>query len=372
MKPIRVKPRWKSFGLACLCSLLAFSHPLSLSAQGEQKADPGILEKTTLSGQWFLGFQHDASKNTNAFLLKRGYFTLRTELNEQLSVRYTQDIIIDREGEDAGNVEMRLKYLYLLWKMKSIEPLKYSFIEAGMVQRPWVEFIESNEPYRVQGTMFPERYGIVNSADFGVMASGLFGGMISQEYQKTVSSANPGKYGSYALGIYNGGGYHALERNLNKTIEARLTLRPMPAKLPGIQFSYGFINGIGNSIDFDPVFRSHMLLLTTESKRHRANILYTTGIGDFSGAFTDTLSGKSYHNTGLSLFGEFRIPKTPLALICRYDNFIVNQEDDVQRTAIIAGISYRFLKNKLLLDVERRNYAGKEATIYELVFEVAF
>ncbi|HDP74648.1 MAG TPA: hypothetical protein ENN49_02030 [Bacteroidales bacterium] len=78
---------------------------------------------------------------------------------------------------------------------------------------------------------------ILTSADFGVTTSVLLGGKINEGYQKTVSNAYPGKFGSIAVGVFNGGGYHALEYNNYKTFQWRLTVRPLPERLPGFQFS---------------------------------------------------------------------------------------------------------------------------------------
>lgn len=55
------------------------------------------------------------------------------------------------------------------------------------------------------------------------------------------------KYGTFSIGIYNGGGYHAMEENTNKTVESRLTFRPFPQTIPGLQFSYNMIYGKGNT-----------------------------------------------------------------------------------------------------------------------------
>ena len=78
------------------------------------------------------------------------------------------------------------------------------FIEFGLVHRPWLDFEEHINHYRVQGTMFLERNKIFNSADYGVTFVSNFGGEMGKEYKKRTNSSHLGKYGSIAVGIYNG------------------------------------------------------------------------------------------------------------------------------------------------------------------------
>ena len=56
-----------------------------------------------------------------------------------------------------------------------------------------------------------------------------------------------GRYGSWHVGVYNGTGYHAVEVNPNKPVEYRVTLRPLPDKLPGLQATYFGLYGKGNN-----------------------------------------------------------------------------------------------------------------------------
>ncbi len=81
--------------------------------------------------------------------------------------------------------------------------------------------------------MFLDINKVVSSADFGLVFISYFGGEMSDSYKKKVNKSYAGRYGSMALGIFNGGGYHALEKNMNKSIEGRVTIRPLPDLIPG-------------------------------------------------------------------------------------------------------------------------------------------
>ena len=85
---------------------------------------------------------------------------------------------------------------------------------------------------RAQGPMVSDRGGFQTSADAGVDLMGNFGGTLADAKGQVGSSHYDGLYGSWHLGVYNGGGYHASEQNGNKVVEARLTARPLPNTLP--------------------------------------------------------------------------------------------------------------------------------------------
>lgn len=344
---------------------------LSFAYSEDNSKSPSLIENTTISGQWFVNNIYDDASRIDRFSLKRGYFTIKSKLNDMFSVRYTQDITIDNEGSDAGNVEMRLKYLYMKMQLKEIEMLKDSYFEIGLVHRPWLDYEEHINRYRVQGQMYIERYGIVNSADFGITFVSLIGGEINKDYQKNVSKSYPGKYGSIALGVYNGGGYHAVEFNNNKTFEGRLSLRPLPTVYPGFQLTYNYIIGMANTITNQSDFIVNILMLSSQNEHHTATVQYYNGIGDFRGHYATNL-GRSLHNTGYSLFGELDIPSTSIALMGRYDNFSSEINKIFDQETTIAGIAYKFLKSKVLLDINRNIQHDITINTIELALEIIF
>ncbi len=343
--------------------------PVAHSQEAKDKIP--LLENTTISGEWFLGFGYNDNTEISTFHLKRGYFTIKTRLNDIFSVRYTQDITTDTEGNDMGNVEMRLKYLLLRVDLKNIDFLKNTFLEFGLVHRPWVEYEQKIMGYRVQGKMFTDRYDLVSTADFGVSFAGLIGGEINQEFQDRVSSYYPGRYGSFSLGVYNGGGYHALEKNNNKVIEGRLSLRPLPDFMPGFQVSYTFSYGKSNTPWNNADYRLNVFHLSSVSEKHKLMLQFYSGLGGYNGDYTDE-DGFSYRNEGYSGFAEIMIPNTKFAVFSRYDKFISHQDIDRVQNTFIAGLTYRFLSNKVLLNYDQNEYMGVYTRIYELALEVNF
>jgi hypothetical protein len=357
-----------------LCMVFSF-YLLILTTMKGQELSQGpvhkLKENTTISGQYFMGYYYDTKNLIQNFTLKRGYFGIRTKLNNTFSIRYTQDITLDQEGGDAGNVEIRLKYLYLKGKLDFIPALSYSYFEVGMVHRPWLEFEQHINQFRVQGRMYVEKYDIIGSADFGLTVAGYFGGEIDQEYQRKVNSKETGRYGSFALGVFNGGGYHAIEQNNNKTFESRVTLRPLPDLLPGLQLSHGFAFGLGNVAEDIPEFVMNVFMLSTESIHHKATAQYYFGRGNDAGEMIDEL-GLARPAEGYSFFGELYLPKTDFSLFGRYDYFSDNKGQSAENKTVIGGIAYRFLKNKVLLDFQRSDYSGSIVNYYELALEIGF
>jgi len=326
-----------------------------------------------ISGQWFLANQTvwNGISTQNLFKLKRGYLTFKKDFNHIFSVRFTQDITLDQEGEDAGNIEMQLKYLYLKINLGDFWWLTNTFVEIGMVHRPWIDFEEHMNQYRVQGPMYLESFHLVNSADFGITMVSLLGGKINDTYQQRVNHSYPGRYGSWSLGILNGGGYHAVEKNRNKLIETRLSLRPFPDVLPGFQLSYHGAWGAGN-VTSHPKYRLNHIYLSYESPGIITALQAHSAIGNSFGTYLspDELPQRS---RGVSFFTEVYILRQKLSLVGNISHFQLDSNGWVNGREIMAGISYHFLNNqKLLLDFERCDRSGRKYSILEAALEIRF
>lgn len=335
-----------------------------------------------MTGDWFITYQDKMVKNadgtqihTNEFVLKRSYFTLKKDLNDVFSVRYTMDLTIDDEGDDAGNVETRLKYLYVKAKPKiDSEVFTGTWIEAGMVHTPWLDYEQKVNTYRVQDNMAIERNKILKSADFGITIGGNIGPKMDKDYLKNVNSTMKGKYLSYSLGVYNGGGYAGLEYNRSKVFAGRLTFRPLANKLPELQVSvYGNVGKGNHKEGYEPDYNQILGYVAYAGKYLTLTAQMHNGVGDASGRYVDANDpSKALKNNGYNFFGEWKIKNTPVALWGRYDHFSVeNQKEDVKR--MIGGVAYRINKYmRLVADTEYNNEKGRDNTTYELNLEISF
>jgi hypothetical protein len=159
--------------------------------------------------------QYDAElKNRdafNAFDLTRGYVNINGQLSSNVRFRLTPDVRRVTDSSLAGTLVLRVKYAFV--ELDNVKAAR-SWVRFGAHQTPWLDFEESIDRYRVQGTMFSEREGLIpGSSDFGV---GYF--------------TPVGKYVDIQTGVYNGEGYAQTDANKYKSAQGRLTLRPFAGR----------------------------------------------------------------------------------------------------------------------------------------------
>ncbi len=362
-----------------MISFLGMIKPFALTAQNNNHTDSlqpnhSFQEKIKVSGVFYLAANYNTAPDINkfAFVIRRAYLTVKANLTQNLSVRYTQDITIDNEGNDAGNVELRIKYAYLQYKFSDFLFFTNNRVRFGITQRPWIDYEEHINAYRVEGTMFMERSGLFNSSGFGISYEGYFGGKLPKSYIRRVNAHYPGKYGTFCIGIYNGGGYHNFENNLNKTIEARISVRPVPALLPGLQISYVGVYGKGN-VDKSPDFIINSGYISYENRFLTVTAQYEKGLGNATGTYADTSFNALPHH-GYSLYGELRIPKTSFSIYGRYDHFALQADKTTYSKRYLIGAGWRFFKqNKVVFTYQKGTiFNDPESQFIDLALDISF
>lgn len=294
----------------------------------------------------------------NSFQLKRGYFGADVNITSYLTSRFVGDITLD----SVGDVKVRAKYLYGKFHAKGSNAITAPYVEFGLAHMPWLDFEEALNGFRMQDTMFLERNGIFNSADIGVLVGSDIGGSMSSEYKSSVNSKYAGHYGSWQVGVYNGGGYHAAEQNTNKAFEARLTIRPVPSAVPGLQFTAFGVVGKGNKpatgTSETPDWKSGVVMISYESRYFTFSGQGYLGIGNQGGSALES-NGAAAHQSGFSAFASVHIPiphyGEKVSIIGRLDEFNPNTRiyNDLQRR-YIAGFAWHLFKDNIfLVDYER-------------------
>jgi hypothetical protein len=349
------------------------------SEEREKKLDKllkylGGLELGTLSYVDFSGGREDDGDSFNRFAITRGYINAKWKLNPWLGFRITPDV----HQDEFGDFKLRLKYLYAELRPPDLGFLTDMKSEIGIGHMPWLDFEEHINPYRVQGTMFIERAKTFNSADIGVSLRGLFGGQLDSEYQDKVSHYYPGRWGSWHIGVYNGGGYHADESNKNKVPEWRISLRPLPDLLPGLQLHYFGLYGKGNHRnaggfpDYEVnlgmlSYQNEWIAFTGQYARTRGNNKGTLAVPVVPpplDANDPTLTDEALRGEGYSFFFKSKLPvcDRKLSAFARYDHFDpdrtnrVTSGDDSYHLAN-AGLAWEFFDHwMLLLAYERIMY----------------
>lgn len=307
----------------CLCCLVvtpvaAQSPPAAAPAPPAQPEYP-IVRIGVLSY-----VQYDAELENrdgyNVFDLTRGYININGQLAQNVRFRVTPDI--RRATSDStlsGSLLFRVKYAFL--ELDNLNTTG-SWIRFGAHQTPWLDFEESINRYRVQGTMFSERENLIpGSSDFGV---GYFTPI--------------GKYIDVQTGVYNGEGYAQTDANKYKSAQGRLTVRPFAGRgiANGFRLS-GFYNAGWYAVD-----RPRRLGIIMGSFEHR----HLVGTLQYLKA-TESPSAtapRDIRRSGGSGFVEVRQGLQGWAVLTRVDHLDPDRVfgDNSQRR-VIAGGAYWFV-----------------------------
>jgi hypothetical protein len=215
--------------LACALVLGCVASSSAQTAAAPSPAPPAAEPDYPIIRVGVLSYvQYDAElKNRdafNAFDLTRAYLNVNGQLSKNVRFRFTPDVRRVTDSSLAGSLVLRVKYAFV--ELDNIKAAR-SWVRFGAHQTPWLDFEESVNRYRVQGTMFSEREGLIpGSSDFGV---GYFTPI--------------GKYIDVQTGVYNGEGYTQTDVNKYKSAQGRLTLRPFAGRgvANGLRVS-GFYN----------------------------------------------------------------------------------------------------------------------------------
>jgi hypothetical protein len=277
--------------------------PAHTGAQGEKAPPPGHAKEPDypVVNVGVLSYmQYDAElKNRsgyNAFDVTRGYINITGDLMKNVRFRITPDLKRIADGSLAGSLTLRLKYGFAEFDNVGHAG---SWLRFGLHQTPWLDFEEGINRYRVQGTMFAEREGLIpGSADFGV------------GYFMPLSS----NYGEIRVGVYNGEGFAQAEANKYKSVQGRLTIRPFPngGAVRGLRLS-GFYD-YGSYASGYP--RRHGILFA--SFEH-TNVVATAQW--LKATDRPTNAPVDIDRSGYSTFLEVRQGLQGLAGFVRYDHF---------------------------------------------------
>jgi len=352
-----------------LCCLLTFTGTSMAADEEVSEKDIASVVKALKGFKfgllWYLSYQNgetgdfDNGTGYSQFAIKRGYFRVTKELLPWFDAHMTFDVTTVKDPEETGDapnnldgsIALRIKYAYGKFKLPDFAFFTKPYFEVGVSHMPWLDYEEHVNFYRMQDTMFMEKNGLFNSADIGATFVSLIGGEMPKEYQETVSHYYPGRYGSMSFGIYNGGGYTAAEKNENKALEGRLTIRPLPDIIPGLQFSYFGTTGKGNK-DTKPDWTTNLGFVSFEHEYVVLTGQYYWGKGNQKG-------DDEHEKKGYSIFTELK-PMKEFSVIGRYDHFDPNKDvSDDENNRWIAGVAYHIdkqHKNMVLLDYDTVDY----------------
>lgn len=164
----------------------------------------------------------------SSFNVQRAYINVTGTVNKYLSWRITPDIARETGTTSSlsGSQEYRLKFA---WAQLNLDQWATpgSFVRFGVVTTPYVDYTEQIYRYRFQGAVFLDREGFQSASDVGVTGRYVL----------------PADYGDVMGGIYNGETYARSEQNDQKSMQLRVSVRPLPKHplLKGWRVT-GFVN----------------------------------------------------------------------------------------------------------------------------------
>lgn len=301
--------------LALIVPIIAWSQPAVAPTRATQPPPEPAYPAVTVGVLSYLQYSAELEHRNgfNAFDVTRGYINITGDLARNIRFRLTPDVRRMSDGSLAGSLVFRLKYGFV--QFDNLTPR--SWLRFGLHQTPWLDFEEAINRYRVQGTMFAEREGLIpGSGDFGA------------GYQ----IGFPGEYGEIQAGIYNGEGFTQAESAKSKSVQARATVRPFPSRgaLAGLRLS-GFVNRGSYGSD-----RPRHLGIVMGSFEHRHVVATWQWL-----TATEAPVVAEVDRRGVSGFVELRQGPEGWAGILRVDRFDPDTaRSDDTRTRVIAGVAH--------------------------------
>ena len=331
--------------------------------EGESETE-NWYDRIGFNGLFYLTYEDGelGGDSYSRFFVTRAYLTAEAEILPFLDGRITLDTAQDLEGQGRGDMEVRLKYAFAKFRFQDYGLFNDPNLEAGIVHMVWLDFEEHINLYRMRGPMFMERSGIFNSADFGLTFASSLGPDLDEAFRSLAGNKYGTRNGSLAVGVYNGTGYHGDERNVNKTVEVRLTWRPIPDLLKGFQVAGMIIHGEGNQPDEGgkpPMWKTYTAFTSYQAPRVTLTGQYVWGEGNQRGTWVEPDDpSQAIPYTGYSFFGEAKLgSRKKWRVIANYDWFerVADSGNDSSFTYLEAAIGYDLGKsNILMLDFDRR------------------
>jgi hypothetical protein len=300
--------------------------------------------------------------NPSSFNITRAYINVTGNLNHLIAYRITPDV--SRETSTgaslSGSQLFRLKYAYAQFNLDDWAT-HGSWVRFGVQQTPYLDFTEGIYRYRFQGTMFPERVGLISSADAG----------LSGHYNL------PGNYGDIHAGFYNGENYNKAEVNNEKAFQIRGTFRPLPLggpMLKGLRLGATIIDDhyVGSA--------KRQRVIGTVTYEHP---LVSAGFDVLKAKDRTSAAKPQVDSKGWGLWVTPKFGKTGWEALIRHDDYVPNDSINAQKTKRdIEGIAYWFPNTSgksmaLLFDrdsLKRTNLSPSvpNTTNYELKMLISF
>lgn len=268
----------------------------------------GEYPSVTFGVESYLQYSADLheAEGFNAFDVTRGFLNIYARLSPRVRFRFTPDVQPTTDADLSTNLALRLAYASL-----EADVTEGTSLFFGMHDTPWLSFEQSINRYRAQGPMFAERQQLIpGQTDLG-----------------TSVLITAGRTQAH-VGVYNGEGSGRSELDKYKSVQARVTVRPLGGDTP-VRVS-GFYSHGWYARD-----RPRNLAILMASYEHR----YGVATAQYLTSTDNPFVSDSLKRRGVSFFGEVRQGPTGWAGIARFDIFDPDRSDefDVRRRSSFGG-----------------------------------
>ncbi len=359
----------------CFAAVLTAMFAAAAAAQvtpAPASTPPDDTPKYNIGATLFADYTYNQSPETkdadgnlvhnSSFNVTRAYINVTGNLNHWIAFRITPDVARETGSGTSlnGSQEFRLKFAYAQFNLDDWWT-KGSWVRFGVQQTPYIDFNETAYRYRFQGSVFPERVGLLSGGDAGV----------------TVHYNLPNNYGDIHGGFYNGENYFKSEVNNEKGLEIRGTVRPLPQGGPlwkGLRVSAFLVEDhyVENA-------KRERIIGTVLYEHPRVNF----GIDVLRAKDRTSVTKAETDSKGWAFWVTPKFGKSGFEALIRHDNYTPNDKASSQKQKRdIDGIAYWFPKvgNKavaVLLDrdsLKRTNVTPSvpNTTNYEVKMLVSF
>ena len=289
----------------------------------------------------------------NSFNVARAYINVTGQLHHLFAFRITPDIVRETGAGSSlnGRMTLNLKYGYAqvnlddwLWRG--------TYVRAGMIQTPYVEFVENVYRYRFQGSVFVDREGYLPSSDYGV----------------SFRTQVPRGFGEIVTGIYNGDGFSNADPNDQKALQVRGTYHPFPNAntARGIRVT-AFYDADHYASDAER--RRFTAMASFEHRNLNAALEYLDATDQ------ETRSAAAVRSSGFSIWATPRVFVGPIPIappagvvratlegLVRYDRLEPDHRNDSVKDRFIGGVAFwpslrsASVSAAILLDYEQVRY----------------
>ena len=325
--------------------------------------------KLKFSGQHYLGYVYknvNGESATNNFEMRRNYLQVKAYLFEEPKsyLRVTLD-----ETTGNGDNTIRIKYAYLYLD----NVLANTGVEFGQAHRPWLDYEEHQGWYHraidKTFTESKESADLTNSADMGVNF-------------KTKTA-----FFTSELGVFNGEGYHDVEKGAGLSAEWRLTAALLgngdkkrhARKSTYWDASFWGQYNVKNTKNNDKTYKIYGFHTVYNTPSFLLSAQYN--IADNTNSLNaNDLKNRMHHNGhGYSVNADYRIgTEYQYDLFARYDHWVAQDPAGVKADAsidhILYGIAWEqnknvtwYLNGKHYDPVDGVNYAGAAKKKFDAV-----